>query len=229
MRKAWSLILICLMFYIAFYLNAVLPDGEMIVHWGETGLPDGYGSKFVALFLIPLVTLGLFMFFSLIPKIAVHKKSIRHFKTHFIGFKLAFVLFMTFVYSIMIMQNLGYPIDFKFLFVFGLASFIFYIGYVLQFTEINYFFGIRTPWTVISPTVWDKTNKLGSVIMRLLAFFIFFSVFLKEFFFISVLVPMITAMAFIYLYSYQEYHREKKSGKLKLVDLKKYTYISIKK
>ena len=65
MRESWSIIILFIMFYVAFYLNAVLPDQEMIVHWDKDGYPDGYGSKFMGLFFVPIMSLIIYLFFSI--------------------------------------------------------------------------------------------------------------------------------------------------------------------
>ncbi|NIU83922.1 MAG: DUF1648 domain-containing protein, partial [Candidatus Thorarchaeota archaeon] len=58
MRKAviLSLALILAQLFLGFYLYPSLPD-RIAVHWGVSGEADGYGSKFMGLFMLPLVTL----------------------------------------------------------------------------------------------------------------------------------------------------------------------------
>jgi len=214
-KEVWSLLVIALMFCIAIYFNTVIPDDKaMIVHWNEMGEPDGYGTKFMGLFFFPIITLILYLIFCYIPRMAVYQRNITHFKTHYIGFKLAFNLYMLFIYITMLLPNIGVFVDITFLVVFGLATLIFYVGYVLQFTELNYFIGFRTPWTLVSPSVWDKTNHLASIVFRILAFFIFFSIFFKQYFIVSIIVPLIVAVVFLFTYSYYEYNRQVREGSI---------------
>lgn len=41
------------------------------------------------------------------------------------------------------------------------------IGNVLPKTRPNFFLGIRTPWTLSSPTTWEKTHRLGGLLVVL--------------------------------------------------------------
>ena len=35
------------------------------------------------------------------------------------------------------------------------------LGFLLERTRPNWFIGIRTPWTLTSPTVWARTHRLA--------------------------------------------------------------------
>jgi len=41
------------------------------------------------------------------------------------------------------------------------------IGFVLDKTKPNWFLGIRTPWTMSSPNVWEKTHRLGGLLFKI--------------------------------------------------------------
>ncbi len=43
----------------------------------------------------------------------------------------------------------------------ALALFLVFIGNILPTLSRNYFIGIRTPWTLSSDLVWDKTHRIG--------------------------------------------------------------------
>jgi uncharacterized membrane protein len=41
------------------------------------------------------------------------------------------------------------------------AILFYYAGILIEKSKRNYFIGIRTPWTLTSDEVWDKTHRLG--------------------------------------------------------------------
>ena len=61
------LIIILISFAIGIYFYPGMPD-KMASHWNIQGEVDGYVPKFWGIFLIPLVLIGLWLLFILIPK-----------------------------------------------------------------------------------------------------------------------------------------------------------------
>ena len=59
-KEIIPIIFIIITFAIAFYVYPLVEE-PMIIHWNEQGLPDAYGSKFIGLFLIPLVLAGVYV------------------------------------------------------------------------------------------------------------------------------------------------------------------------
>jgi uncharacterized membrane protein len=47
-----------------------------------------------------------------------------------------------------------------------LGGLFWYTGALLEATKRNYFIGIRTPWTLSSDAVWDKTHVLGGKLFK---------------------------------------------------------------
>ena len=58
---------------------------EMPSHWNIEGEVDAYMSKFWALFLMPIISVGLLILFMLIPKIDPLKKNFAKFKKYYHG------------------------------------------------------------------------------------------------------------------------------------------------
>jgi len=67
--------------------------------------------------------------------------------------------------------NLGYEFDFTLLVLAAVAGLFYYIGFVLERAECNWFVGIRTPWTLESDAVWQRTHRLGGRLFKLTALF----------------------------------------------------------
>ena len=189
-----------------------LPE-QMASHWNANDQVDGYMSKFWGAFLMPLVTLGMFSLFFIIPNIDPLKANIAQFRETFNLFIAFMVGFMVFVHALTLRWNLGYT-DFgigqSMLPAMGLL-FIF-IGFMLRKAKRNFFIGIRTPWTLSSDTVWDKTHQLGAVLFMasgVLAFIGGFFGGMTAFW--MLFVPLIGSTIFLLVYSYVLYQRETKA------------------
>jgi uncharacterized membrane protein len=70
MRKSEIIILgiILISFIVGIYFYPQMPE-KMASHWNTQGQINGYMSKFWGLFLMPLISVGLFLLFIAIPKI----------------------------------------------------------------------------------------------------------------------------------------------------------------
>jgi uncharacterized membrane protein len=189
-----------------------LPD-PMASHWNASGEVDGYMSKFWGVFLLPLITLGMFVLFMIVPKIDPLKANIAQFRETFNLFIVLIIAFMLYIYGLTLAWSLGYQ-DFNmstamlpFMGVLFIA-----IGFMLRKAKRNFFIGIRTPWTLSSDFVWDKTHQLGSILfMASGAFTIIGGFFGGMTAFWLMFVPLIGSSLFLVIYSYILYRDETKA------------------
>ena len=186
-----------------------LPN-QMASHWDINDQVNGYMSKTWGVFLMPLIVLGMSVLFLVIPSIDPLKANIAKFRETFNLFIVLIVAFMLYIHGLTLAWNLGYT-DFKMstsmLPAMGLL-FIF-IGFMLRKAKRNFFIGIRTPWTLSSDTVWDKTHQLGAVLFiasGVLAFIGGFFGGMAAFWFMF--VPLIGSTIFLLIYSYVLYQQE---------------------
>lgn len=186
-----------------------LPD-QMASHWNVNDEVDGYMPKVWGVFLMPLVSLGLFLLFLVIPNIDPNKANIAEFRESFNLFIVLFVVFMLYVHGLTLAWSLGYTgfrLSTALLPAVGLL-FIF-IGFMLRKAKRNFFIGIRTPWTLSSDTVWEKTHQLGAVLFMASGALVFIGgLFGGVTAFWMLLVPLIGSVIFLLVYSYVLYQRE---------------------
>lgn len=209
-------IIVLALIAIAVVTGAVLWDKlpeQMASHWNANDEVDGYISRFWGVFLMPLVTLGMFGLFIFLPNIDPLKANIAQFRGIFNLFILFITVFMLYIHGLTLVWSLGYQ-DFKMsaamLPILGLL-FIF-IGYMLRQAKRNFFIGIRTPWTLSSDTVWDKTHQLGSVLfMASGVLSIAGSFFGGTTAFWMLFVPLIGSTLILFVYSYLLYRSETKT------------------
>ncbi|MBW2974110.1 SdpI family protein [Candidatus Woesearchaeota archaeon] len=201
------IIFIILIFAASVYLYPKMPE-RMPVHWNSAGEIDGYGGRFAGLFLIPLFLAGIYLLFLFLPKIMVYKENFEKFKGYFYGFKVVFILFFSAIYIAMLLPNFRIIINMVYIMIPSLSVFLFYIGYMLKFAKRNYFIGIRTPWTLASEDVWNKTHRLGSKLFKLSALVMLSSIFFPEQFVWFIIAPLLSVIVILFVYSYVQYQKE---------------------
>jgi len=166
-KELITLGIIFAMFVTAFLLVQGMPD-KIPTHWNAQGDIDGYGSR-ETIFLMPIVALGVYVMFLVIPKIAVKKKNVLEFYgKHGFSFKLAMVLFFAAMHAIITWSALENPVDMKLTMPFLIGGLFVYIGYILPDIKRNYFIGIRTPWALADEKNWQKTHRFGGKLFMLL-------------------------------------------------------------
>lgn len=190
----------------------LLPD-PMASHWNINDQVNGTMPKFWGVFLMPIMSLGMFLLFLVLPSIDPLKANIAKFRETFNVFILLIFLFLAYVWKLSIAWNLGFT-NFKMstsmLPAMGLL-FVF-VGYLLRKAKRNFFIGIRTPWTLSSDTVWDKTHQLGSIlfyacgVLALLG-----SLFGGATAFLLTIIPLLGSSLFLVAYSYVLYRQETKA------------------
>ena len=189
-----------------------LPD-QMASHWDANDQVNGYMSRFWSVFLVPLITTGLFLLFLAIPNIDPLKANIAQFRETFNLFILLFVGFMLYIYFLTLLWNLGYTgFNMSEAMLPALGMLFFFLGYLMRKSKRNFFIGIRTPWTLSSDRVWDETHRLGSILFMISGVLAFLGSFfggMTAFWFIF--APMMISALITLVYSYVLYQREIKA------------------
>jgi uncharacterized membrane protein len=193
--------LILISFGSSLYLDSRLP-GSMVSHWNAQGLADGYTDKSTALFLIPGMTIGLVLLLSLVPMIDPLKTNIQKFRPAYDLFLLGFVAFMTYLHILTLVWNLGVKMNMTTWMMPGMALLFYACGELISRARQNYFIGIRTPWTLANPQVWDDTHRLGGIAFKIVAGITLLATFLGEFAIFVMLAAIMAISLILTTYSY---------------------------
>jgi uncharacterized membrane protein len=157
-----------------------------------------------------MMTLGLFLLFLAVPNIDPLKANIAQFRETFNLFIVFFVGFMIYVHALTLLWNLGYTnisINDAIMPAMGLLFIL--IGSLLRKAKRNFFIGIRTPWTLSSDTVWDKTHQLGAILFTLTGILTIVGAFFGgTISFWMLFVPLMGSTIFLLVYSYVLYKHE---------------------
>jgi len=202
-----SIAFILLSFAAGIYLYPQLPD-PMPSHWNASGEVDGYMAKDTALFLMPCISIFIFGLFLLIPKIDPLKKNIEKFRSYYDWFIAFMIAFLAYMYFATIAWALGYRFSMNVAILPPMALLFYFIGMLCENSKRNWFIGIRTPWTMSSDKVWEKTNRLGGKIFRAMAVILLLLIFIPSNSIIILIALVAVAAVYPIVYSYFEYQKE---------------------
>ena len=206
-----SIILIVIAIVAGAVLWNQLPD-QMASHWNSSDQVDDTMPKFWGVFLMPMITLGMMVLLLVLPGIDTFRANIAQFRATCNDFTVLIIAFMLYVHGLTLALSLGFT-DFKMsssMLPFMGVLFI-SIGSLLRKAKRNFFIGIRTPWTLSSDYVWDKTHQLGATLFMVSgAFAIIGGLFGGMIAFWFLFVPMMGSTLFLMIYSYVLYRRETK-------------------
>lgn len=203
------LVIIFISFILALYVSPSLPN-NLPIHWNFEGQVDGWAPKdLVILVLHALVFLVLFILM-LAPYYDPLEKNYNEFVDAMYGLRFGLVIFMLVFIDFLIFSNLkefylrpSIIIGLNFSFLYGT------LAYYLPQLKRNYFFGIRTPYTLESNSVWNKTHKAAGVIFMFASLFNFLVIFAQSGTLILSILILIIALTILYWYSYFIWTKEK--------------------
>lgn len=204
----WSLwLIIAATFVFSIIIYPKLPE-QVPIHWNAAGEVDGYGSRVMGAFGLPLTNLGLVLLMKFLPAIDPKKHNYEKFKGFYHLFIWIMVLFMTGLYLLTIAWALGYHLSISLFTKLGLGIMFMVLGNYMGKVRPNWFYGIKTPWTLENEEVWVKTHRLGGPLMFSAGLITLCLAFVDHpSTFIIVITIILLAASIPAVYSYWLYHR----------------------
>ncbi len=211
MRKAEAVILLMtlLSFLVAVYFYPEMPE-KIASHWNAEGAVDGYMPRFWGMFLMPFISLAMLLLFFAIPRMDPLRQNINKFRNYFDGFIILVFLFLLYLYAITIAWNFGARFNMIQLLAPAFAALFFYAGVLMENAKRNWSIGMRTPWTLSSEKVWNKTHKITGKLFKVAGIIALLGIFFDKLGLVFVLAPVIAFSIFGFVYSYLEYRKERK-------------------
>jgi uncharacterized membrane protein len=116
---------------------------------------------------MPAIMFAVWALMRFLPRIDPRRANYASFQGTYHAVIAVIVGFMGIVHVAVIGSALGWPISIPHV-VLVLTGLLFVaIGKLLPRARANWFFGIRTPWTLSSDAVWERTHRLGGVLFML--------------------------------------------------------------
>jgi uncharacterized membrane protein len=160
-RDIFALSLLVVFIIISLYYYAILPQ-TVPTHFNADGVANNYSSKTNLICIGISIAVSLYILLTFIPMIDPFKKKIGSKYDSFLLLRdivIAYTIIIL-VLTYMSAKNGSLRTD-----IFGIAFGVMFIllGNYLPRLPRNFFFGIRSPWTIASETVWVRTHRISGI------------------------------------------------------------------
>jgi uncharacterized membrane protein len=201
-----SFIIIAILIAVGLILLPQLPE-QVPSHWNDQGQVDGYSSNLSGILLMPGILLATLLLLLVVPSIDPRKANIAKFRPLYNVFILCFVLFLAYLHILTLLAGLGVKIDMNRMLMPAFGLFFIFTGIMIRHAKRNYMIGIRTPWTLHSDVVWDKTHQVGGIAFIIAGALTMLTVFIPQFAFPVMMVSVLLVAAGTIVYSYIVYRQ----------------------
>ena len=151
----------------AYYIGTAPAGIEIPIHWGIDGSPDRMGSVTEGMLMPPAVMLLILAVMSALKWFEPRKENLLRSNTARGWIALSVILLMMVIEVGNIAILNGYEAPMVRLVFFGVGLMLMVMGNFFSKVRSNFFIGIRTPWTLSSDQVWQKTHRLGGKLFML--------------------------------------------------------------
>jgi uncharacterized membrane protein len=157
LSKELILIVLTLIPIIYLMVNwSALPD-QMPVHFDFNGEPNGYGSKFVFIFL----PAGLYFLMLVLPVIDPRKSNYEIFSGTYYKLRIILCVLIGVIDTVIINNQLHGITKMGLSIPIAVFLIVTLFGNYMGNIRPNYFVGIKVPWTLNNDVVWVKTHRLA--------------------------------------------------------------------
>ena len=145
---------------VAAILYPSLPE-QIPTHWNAQGEVDGYMNKPAGVIIMPAMAVFTFVIMKIIPVISPKGFRTDKFSDVFGVLQVTLVGFMSIVAILVLLEARGLDVRINEMIIAGIGLLFVIIGNYLGRVRKNFFIGIRTPWTLASDEVWNRTHRIG--------------------------------------------------------------------
>jgi uncharacterized membrane protein len=159
-NHAIPVVITILTFILGFFFYGRFP-GAVPTHWGTDGTVNGYSSRTFAAFGLPVIILGMYILFNLLPFIDPKHNRYVEFERVYKLFVTLIISFLALVYVVVGLNGIGYGIRVEVFIPLLIGVLFILLGWYLNQVKSNWFIGIRNPWTLSREDIWNKSHRLG--------------------------------------------------------------------
>ncbi|ASS99148.1 MULTISPECIES: SdpI family protein [Geobacillus] len=187
-----------------------LPD-QVAIHWNASGEADGFSNKWLGAFLPPLLMTFLIMLMGVLPKFDPKKESYGRFQKSYRIVNAALACFFLLLHIATLAYNLGVSVDIGRLVPLGVGALLIVLGNYMPKIKPNYFIGIRTPWTLESETVWNKTHRLGGKVFIVMGMLLMLTAFSRgDIQFVLLMLVIVFGNLYLIVQSFLYFRKEQR-------------------
>jgi len=161
-----SLVFIAAALIVVAVLYPSLPE-QIPTHWNAQGQVDGYMKKAVGAIIMPAMAVFTYVIMKLIPVISPKGFRTDKFSDVMGVLQVTLVGFMSIIAILVLLETRGLNVRINEMITAGVGLLFVIIGNYLGKVRKNFFIGIRTPWTLASDEVWNRTHRIGGRLFML--------------------------------------------------------------
>ncbi|MEW9571001.1 SdpI family protein [Rhodanobacter sp. Si-c] len=130
-------------------------------HWGPGGQVDGYAPRFQVAAMWPLVIIGMAVLTVALPRISPKRFEMESFAGIYAVLMLAGQGMVLVLGIAMLLAGAGHAVPMATIAPLAAGVLLTVLGNYMGKLRRNFFAGIRTPWTLASEAVWERTHRLA--------------------------------------------------------------------
>ncbi len=178
-------------------------------HWDMDGQPNGWSSRAFGAWFTPVLLLGMWTLVRILPAIDPKGANYAKFGGAFEAIIESLMLFLLGMHILLLRAGLGQSAPMQRVVPFAVGILLIVVGNLLPRMRPNWFVGIRTPWTLSSDRVWEKTHRFGGRVFVAGGILIVLSAFgAPQLASIVLVTVVVLSTAAVLIYSYAEWKRE---------------------
>ncbi|HEV7991764.1 MAG TPA: SdpI family protein [Gemmatimonadaceae bacterium] len=164
LRKWYPLLLTAVGVLMTLAVYPRLPE-TIAVHWDLDGNPNGWMPRAIGAFFAPVFLLLLWGLLRLAPRMDSREEHSRRFSEAYETIVASALLLVLATHGIVLAIALGHHVPVGRIVPALVGALFVVIGNVMPRTRANWWFGVRTPWTLSSDRVWERTHRLAGYSM----------------------------------------------------------------
>jgi uncharacterized membrane protein len=192
---------------VASVLAAPEMPARMATHWNAAGEVDGHMATEYALALFPALSAVLLVAFAALPRIDPLGENVAAFRDQYDTFVVLLLAFLTYVHLLVLAVNAGYEFRMIQALAPGVGALLYYVGVLSEHAEQNWFVGVRTPWTLSSEAVWERTHERVAPLFKIAGGIAALAALVPTYAELLVAAPVAAVALYATVYSYVEYRR----------------------
>lgn len=137
-----------------------LPDPAPI-HWNVRGEADGFGPRWVLAWLLPASTTLVTALLLALPALGPMRENMARFRNVYGKLVIAIVATVGAIHVLTLLSATGAAVRIEVVVPFVMGLLFAVLGNWMGKIRRNFWVGIRTPWTLASDVVWERTHRVG--------------------------------------------------------------------
>lgn len=208
MRRWAPAALIAAMWIFSAAVWRTLPD-RLPMHWNAAGEIDRYGGRLEGALFVPVLATVVWLVMRGLPRIDPRRENYARFAGTYDLVVLAVVALLAAVHVLILGAGMGWAVPVVRVMPLLVGALFVVIGNVLPRARPNWWFGIRTPWTLSNDRVWARTQRAGGYALVASGIVVMLAAALPPRLGVPVLlVASLAAAAYSVVYSYIAWRQE---------------------